>query len=131
MPVKGAHKFQISSAIFFFPKKSNHTLNWDQVCNCFLDLTNLFWIFLYETFPFWFIYLCTRKCPLRGHILAPPEGLRGLGLPGVNPGVNPRGQGVISRRFKRKKIFVTDTHTDTWTDRRAGRNSDVDRDTVM
>ena len=29
----------------------------------------------------------TRKSLLRGHILAPPEGLRAPGLPGVNPGV--------------------------------------------
>ena len=51
---------------------------------------------------FFLIYL-TRKCPLRGHILAPPEELRVLELPGVNPGVDPRSQGVIPRRFKRKK----------------------------
>ena len=67
----------------------------------------------------------TRKCPLRGHILAPPEGLRGPGVPGVNPGVDPRSQGVILRRFKQKKIFVTHgrTHGRTnghWTDRRVG-----------
>ena len=54
------------------------------------------------------------------------------GYPGSTPGVDPGGQGVIPRRFKRKKIFVTrDTgtpgHRDTgWTDRRAGRNSDLD-----
>ena len=54
------------------------------------------------------IKICnTRKCPLRGHILAPPEGLRAPGLPGVNPGGRPRAQGVIPRRFKRKKNFVT------------------------
>ena len=29
----------------------------------------------------------TRICPLCGHILAPPEGLRAPELPGVNPGV--------------------------------------------
>ena len=55
--------------------------------------------------------MCTRKCPLRGHILAPPEGLRGLGVPGVSPGVDPRSQGVILRRFKQKKNFVTDGRT--------------------
>ena len=44
--------------------------------------------------------MVTRKCPLRGHILAPPEGLRAKGKPGINLGVNPRGQGVIPRRFK-------------------------------
>ena len=58
-------------------------------------------------------------------MLAPPEGLRAPGLPGVDP----RSQGVIPRRFKRKKIFVTsDGHQtpDGWTDRRVGRNSDVD-----
>ena len=50
----------------------------------------------------------TRKCPLRGHILAPPEGLRAPeGYPGSTLGVDPRSQGVIPRRFKRKKIFVT------------------------
>ena len=51
----------------------------------------------------------TRKCPLRGHILAPPEGQRAPGLPrvnpGVDPGVDPGSQGVISRQFKRKKNF--------------------------
>ena len=40
-------------------------------------------------------------------MLAPPEGLRAPELPGVNPG----GQGVIPRRFKQKKIFVTDERT--------------------
>ena len=41
----------------------------------------------------------------------------------------PRGQGVIPRRFKRKKIFVTHTEHRTpngWTHRREGGNSDVD-----
>ena len=46
-----------------------------------------------------------RICPLRGHILAPPEGLRGPGVPVVNLGVDPRSQGVIPRQFKRKKIL--------------------------
>ena len=66
-------------------------------------------------------------------MLAPPEGLRTPGV-GVNPGVGGvgvRGQPwgsrgdpkVIPRRFKRKKIFVTD---EGWTDRRDSRNSDVD-----
>ena len=36
-----------------------------------------------------------------GHILAPPEELRALEVPGVDP----RSQEVIPRRFKRKKIL--------------------------
>ena len=52
------------------------------------------------------------------------------GYPGSTPGVDPRSQGVIPRRFKRKKNFVTDGRTDEWTDgwtdRRVGRNSDLD-----
>ncbi len=39
------------------------------------------------------LLLCTRKCPLRGHILAPPEGLRAPELPVVNPGGQPGGSG--------------------------------------
>ena len=31
----------------------------------------------------------TRKCPLRGHILAPPEGLRALEVPGQPRGLTP------------------------------------------
>ena len=43
------------------------------------------------------------------------------------PGVDPRSQGVIPRRFKRKKFFVTHGRTDEgWTDRRDSRNSVVD-----
>ena len=42
------------------------------------------------------------------------------------PGVNPWGWGVIQRRFKRKKIFVTYERTDGRTDRRDSRNSVVD-----
>ena len=38
----------------------------------------------------------TRKCPLRGHILAPPEGLRAPELPGATLGVIPRSEGVIN-----------------------------------
>ncbi len=53
----------------------------------------------------------TGKCPLRGHCLAPLKGLGALGTPGVNFGVDPGGQGVIPRRFKRKQNFVTDTRT--------------------
>ncbi len=34
------------------------------------------------------------------------------GYPGSTPGADPRGQGVIPRRFKQKKIFVTDARTD-------------------
>ena len=52
------------------------------------------------------------------------------GYPGSTPGIDPRSQGVIPRRFKRKKNFVTDgrTHerTNVWTDRRDGRNSVLD-----
>ena len=52
------------------------------------------------------------------------------GYPGSTPGVDFRSQGVISRRFKRKKNFVTDKRTDGLphgrTDRRDGRNSDLD-----
>ena len=52
------------------------------------------------------------------------------GYPGSTPGVDPRSQGVIPRRFKQNKIFVTyertDGRTDGWTDRRVGRNSDLD-----
>ena len=44
--------------------------------------------------------------------VAPPERLRAPELPGVNPGVDPGSQGVIPRRFKQKKIFVTDVRTD-------------------
>ena len=33
------------------------------------------------------------------------------GYPGSTLGVDPRSQGVIPRRFKRKKIFVTDGQT--------------------
>ena len=39
----------------------------------------------------------TRKSPLRGHILAPPEGLRALELPVVNPGGRPRESGGDSK----------------------------------
>ena len=52
------------------------------------------------------------------------------GYPGLTPGVDPRSQGMIPRRFKRKKNFVTnrrkDGRKDGWTDRRVGRNSDLD-----
>ena len=47
------------------------------------------------------------------------------GVPGVNLGGQPRpGQEVIPRQFKRRKNFVM--HGGAWTDRRHGRNSDVD-----
>ena len=75
------------------------------------------------------VLLLTRKGPLRGHILAPPEVLRALRLPGVNPGVNLRSQGVIPRRFKRKKNCDGQTNGrthETWTDRRVGQNSYLD-----
>ena len=49
------------------------------------------------------------------------------GYPGSTPGVDPGSQGVIPRRFKRKKIFVTDEgRTDGWTHRREGGNSGLD-----
>ena len=41
----------------------------------------------------------------------------GTALPGVNPGFDPRGQKVIPRRFKQKKICDARTNTG-WTDRR-------------
>ena len=59
-------------------------------------------------------------------MLAPPEGLRAPGVPGVNPGVDPGSQGVIPRRFKRKKIFVTNVVGAGWTHRREGGNSGLD-----
>ena len=55
------------------------------------------------------------------------------GYPGSTPVVNPRSQGVIPKRFKRKKIFVTETgrkpdgrKPNGRTDRRDSRNSYVD-----
>ena len=49
---------------------------------------------------------------------------------GQPPGVDRISQGVIPRRFKRKKNFVTNGRTDERThgrtDRRDGRNSDLD-----
>ena len=52
------------------------------------------------------------------------------GYPGSTPGVDPRSQGVIPRRFKRKKIFVTheltNERTHGRTNRRDGRNSVLD-----
>ena len=50
--------------------------------------------------------------------------------PGSTSGINPGGQRAIPRRFKQKKIFVTNGRTDGLTngrtDRRVGRNSDLD-----
>ena len=48
--------------------------------------------------------------------------------PGSTPGIDPRSQGVIPRRFKRKKNCDerTDKRKDGRTDRRDGRNSDLD-----
>ena len=40
------------------------------------------------------------------------------GYPGSTPGIDPRSQGVIPRRFKRKKNFVTDERTNERTDER-------------
>ena len=50
----------------------------------------------------------------------------GWGYPGSTPGVNPKSQGVIPRRFKRKKIFVTNGVGGGWTHRREGGNSGLD-----
>ena len=47
--------------------------------------------------------------------------------PGSTSGINLGGQGVIPRRFKRKKNFVTNELTDGRTDRRVGQNSDLDQ----
>ena len=56
---------------------------------------------LVKLLKFFFIFttfiIKTRKCPLRGHILAPPEGLRAPGLPGVNPGGRLQGSGGDSK----------------------------------
>ena len=69
----------------------------------------------------------TRKCPLRGHILAPPEELRAPELPGVNPGGWPRESGGDSKAIEAKKIFCDErTPHEGWTDRRDSRNSVVD-----
>ena len=46
--------------------------------------------------------------------------------PGSTLGIDPRSQGVIPGRFKRKKNFVMDRWTNVWTDRRDSQNSDVD-----
>ena len=51
--------------------------------------------------------------------------------PGSTLGIDPRSQGVIPRRFKRKKFFVMNVMnvtnvTEGRTDRRDGRNSDLD-----
>ena len=67
-------------------------------------------------------------------MLGPPEGLRPRSYPGSTPGIDPRSQGVIPRRFKEKKNFVTNKLTNElthgWTDRRAGGNSDLDMTTL-
>ena len=50
------------------------------------------------------------------------------GYPGSTPGVDPGSQGVIPRRFKRKKFFVTNVVVvgGAWTHRREGGNSGLD-----
>ena len=63
------------------------------------------------------------KCLLRRHCLAPPEGPGTQDTPGVN-----LARGVIPRRFKRKKFFVTNVVggggvVGGWTHRREGGNS--------
>ena len=52
--------------------------------------------------------------------------------PGSTSGMNPGGQRAIPRQFKRKKNFVTHGHRtlDGRTDRRVGRNSDLDEQNV-
>ena len=52
-----------------------------------------------------FIFESTKKCLLHGHILASPEGLRGLGLPGVNPRGRPQESGGDSKAIKAKEKF--------------------------
>ena len=47
------------------------------------------------------------------------------GYPGSAPGIDSRSQGVIPRRFKRKKNFVTNV-VGGWTHRREGGNSYID-----
>ena len=47
----------------------------------------------------------TRKCPLLGHILAPPEGLRALEVPRVNPGGRPQESGGDSKAIHADNIF--------------------------
>ncbi len=65
--------------------------------------------------PLFFIN-STRKCPLRGHILAPPEGLRAPEVPGVNLGGRPQQSGGDSKAIKAKKKFVRDERMDGRTD---------------
>ena len=60
-------------------------------------------------------------------LLAPPEGLRAPELPGVNP----RSQGVIPRRFKRKKNFVTEGRKDGRTEGRTDGWTDVSVEIVI
>ena len=56
----------------------------------------------------YFVFHMTRKCSLRGHILAPPEGLRAPGVPGVNIGVWPHKSGGDSKAIKwKKKLWRT------------------------
>ena len=63
------------------------------------------------------IILCkTRKCLLRGHILAPSEGLRALELPGVNPKGRPQESGGDFKAISAKKIFC-DGRTNGRTDK--------------
>ena len=65
--------------------------------------------------------------PLRGHLLAPPEGLCARSYPGSTPGADPKRQGVIPRWFKWKKNLLGKyTRTYKWKDRRVGWNSYLD-----
>ena len=61
----------------------------------------------------------TRKCPLRGHILAPPEGLRAVEVPRVNPGSRPQESGGDSKAIYAKKncdILTNNGRTDVTTE---------------
>ena len=54
--------------------------------------------------------------PLHGTVQLLRRGLVPGAHPGSASGINPGGQGMIPRRFKRKKNFVTHEHTDGQTD---------------
>ena len=59
-------------------------------------------------------------------MLAPPEGLRAPGVPGVNPGGRPQESGGDSKAMLSKKNFCDRRMDAGRTDRRVGRNSDLD-----
>ena len=66
----------------------------------------------------------TRKGPF-GPCWLLQRGCVPRSYPGSTPGINPRSQGVIPRRFKRKENFVTN-RGGAWTHRREGGNSGLD-----